>query len=101
MWGIEITHDYTKNFEERWMLKHNAFEIFLMKDHSVNLNCQKIELMWFETNYWRVIVIFLDKLSEKSSNLYLTTMHLKKYDYFQWRTKLDDFKKRNAIFSLP
>ena len=64
MWGIEITHDYTQNFKERWMLKHNAFEIFLMKDHSVNLNCQKIELMWFETNYWRVIVIFLDKLSE-------------------------------------
>ena len=54
MWGIEITHDYTQN---------NAFEFFLMKDHSVNLNCQKIELMWFETNYWRVIVIFLDKLS--------------------------------------
>ena len=77
MWGIEITHDYTQNFKERWMLKHNAFEIFLMKDHLVILNCQKIELMWFKTNYWRVIVIFLDKLSEKSSNLYLTTMHLK------------------------
>ena len=78
MWGIEITHDYTQNFKERWMLKHNAFEIFLMKYHLVNLNCQKIELMWFETNYWRVIVIFLDKLSEKSSNLYITTVHLLK-----------------------